>query len=173
MARGASRVWVKAVVPSPTQMLCHTRDGSRLCSCRSRTLLNTGCFSGSGMEMEPRGCWVEFAVSGKDCSLLFIFLFYFPPYTELWPPLSSASVYVTPQYWKLPLSLTPYPRSEPTDCTFSDCKAPSGMGSGFGSRHSVGLAGSGEPWHLESRLDSHGYRFSVPLLRLAAMSHKA
>lgn len=109
----------------------------------------------------------------KGLQLALYFPVLLPTYTELWPPLSSASVYVTPQYWKLPLSLTPSPRSELTDCTFSDCKAPSGMGSGFGSRHSVGLAGSGEPWHLESRLDSHGYRFSVPLLRLAAMSHKA
>lgn len=116
--------------------------------------------------MEPRGCWVKFAVLGKDCCLLFIFLFHSPPYTEPWPPLSSASVCVTPQHWRLPVSSTLYLRTEPTDCTFSDCKAPFRMGSGSGSRHSVGLAGGGEPWHLESRLDSHRYCSSVPCCRL-------
>lgn len=43
------------------------------------------------------------------------------------------------------------------------------MGSGSGSRHSVGLAGGGEPWHLESRLSTA--TDTAPLSPAADYSH--
>lgn len=52
------------------------------------------------MEMEPSGCWVEFAVLGKNCCLLFILLFYYPPYTaqpvRVTPMASEASFPLDP-----------------------------------------------------------------------------
>lgn len=124
--------------------------------------------------MEPRGCWVEFATLGKNC-LPFVFLFYFPPYMELWPPLSPAPICVTTQYWR-PLSsqellspLTLRLRPEPSDYT-SDCEAPFRTGSGSGSHRLVALAGTAKPCHRENRISGHGYCYPVPLLHVGAMS---
>ncbi|CAO2638845.1 hypothetical protein LEMLEM_LOCUS24633 [Lemmus lemmus] len=85
------------------------------------------------------------------------------------PTPSPASIYVTTRRGGGLRGIRSHREGRHFLCTFAGCEPLDSMGPGSGFHHFSGLAGTGEPWHPESRIDSRGYCYSIPLLQIGVM----